>query len=280
MKRFIEYVLLTIGAMISAVAIDLILSPNNLVDGGVTALSIMGNELFGLPVYVLFISLNLPILLFTSRTMGKKFAIRTLYANLVATGSMMFLKQFPPITSSELLIVLYGGLLFGLGVGIVVRLGGAIDGLEMLAVWVNKNYGIAVSTILLSANAIILIAVAIVFSLEQAMFSLAIFYIVTKMIDLILDGFNQGKSVMIISDKAEAIGQELMKELNLSITYLHGEGGYKGDAKKVIYCITSRVTYSKLKDTVLEIDPSAILEASHTAETTGLRVRETKSEEK
>ncbi len=113
----------------------------------------------------------------------------------------IMLKQFPPITSSELLIVLYGGLLFGLGVGIVVRLGGAI-------------------------------------------------------------------------------GQELMKELNLSITYLHGEGGYKGDAKKVIYCITSRVTYSKLKDTVLEIDPSAILEASHTAETTGVRVRETKSEEK
>ena len=118
----------------------------------------------------------------------------------------------------------YGGVLFGIGVGIVVKMGGAIDGSEMLAVWMNKHFNVPISTFLLAVNAVIFIFVAILFSIEQAMFSLAIFYIVTKMIDFILDGINQGKSVMIISSKNKEIGDLLMKELQLSVTYLHGEG--------------------------------------------------------
>ena len=107
-------------------------------------------------------------------------------------------------------------------------MGGAIDGSEMLAVWMNKHFNVPISTFLLAINAVIFIFVAILFSIEQAMFSLAIFYIVTKMIDFILDGINQGKSVMIISGKNKEIGDLLMKELQLSVTYLHGEGGFRG----------------------------------------------------
>ncbi|MEJ9133015.1 YitT family protein, partial [Bacillus thuringiensis] len=170
-----------------------------------------------------------------------------------------------------LLIVLYGGVLFGIGVGIVVKMGGAIDGSEMLAVWMNKHFNVPISTFLLAVNAVIFIFVAILFSIEQAMFSLAIFYIVTKMIDFILDGINQGKSVMIISGKNKEIGDLLMKELQLSVTYLHGEGGFLGEHKRIIYCITNRFIYPKMKDLVLSVDPTAIIEASYSTETTGVK---------
>ncbi|MEK5301239.1 MULTISPECIES: YitT family protein [Bacillus] len=271
MKRVFEYVLLTIGSIIVAGSLELILAPNGLVDGGVTAIAIMANKVAGLPLYGVFLGLNIPILLFTAKVMGKKFFIRTSYANVVTTLGLIYLKPFPAITTSELLIVLYGGVLFGVGVGIVVKMGGAIDGSEMLAVWMNKHFKVPISTFLLAVNAVIFVFVAILFSIEQAMFSLAIFYIVTKMIDFILDGINQGKSVMIISGKNKKIGDLLMKELQLSVTYLHGEGGFLGEHKKIIYCITNRFIYPKMKDLVLSVDPTAIIEASYSTETTGVK---------
>ncbi|MES5954743.1 YitT family protein [Bacillus fungorum] len=271
MKKVFEYVLLTIGSIIVAGSLELILAPNGLVDGGVTAIAIMANKVAGLPLYGVFLGINIPILLFTARVMGKKFFIRTSYANVVTTLGLIYLKPFPAITTSELLIVLYGGVLFGIGVGIVVKMGGAIDGSEMLAVWMNKHFKVPISTFLLAVNAVIFIFVAILFSIEQAMFSLAIFYIVTKMIDFILDGINQGKSVMIISGKNKEIGDLLMKELQLSVTYLHGEGGFLGEHKRIIYCITNRFIYPKMKDLVLSVDPTAIIEASYSTETTGVK---------
>ncbi|PEC19610.1 YitT family protein [Bacillus cereus] len=271
MKKIFEYVLLTVGSIIVAVSLELILAPNGLVDGGVTAIAIMANKVAGLPLYGVFLGLNIPILLFTAKVMGKKFFIRTSYANVVTTLGLIYLKPFPAITTSELLIVLYGGVLFGVGVGIVVKMGGAIDGSEMLAVWMNKHFKVPISTFLLAVNAVIFVFVAILFSIEQAMFSLAIFYIVTKMIDFILDGINQGKSVMIISNKNKEIGELLMKELQLSVTYLHGEGGFLGEHQRIIYCITNRFIYPKMKDLVLSVDPSAIIEASYSTETTGVK---------
>ncbi len=271
MKKVFEYVLLTIGSIIVAGSLELILAPNGLVDGGVTAIAIMANKVAGLPLYGVFLGINIPILLFTAKVMGKKFFIRTSYANVVTTLGLIYLKPFPAITTSELLIVLYGGVLFGIGVGIVVKMGGAIDGSEMLAVWMNKHFKVPISTFLLAVNAVIFTFVAILFSIEQAMFSLAIFYIVTKMIDFILDGINQGKSVMIISGKNKEIGDLLMKELQLSVTYLHGEGGFLGEHKRIIYCITNRFIYPKMKDLVLSVDPTAIIEASYSTETTGVK---------
>ncbi|MED1564582.1 YitT family protein [Bacillus paramycoides] len=271
MKKVFEYILLTIGSIIVAGSLELILAPNGLVDGGVTAIAIMANKVAGLPLYGVFLGLNIPILLFTAKVMGKKFFIRTSYANVVTTLGLIYLKPFPAITTSELLIVLYGGVLFGVGVGIVVKMGGAIDGSEMLAVWMNKHFKVPISTFLLAVNAVIFVFVAILFSIEQAMFSLAIFYIVTKMIDFILDGINQGKSVMIISNKNKEIGELLMKELQLSVTYLHGEGGFLGENQRIIYCITNRFIYPKMKDLVLSVDPSAIIEASYSTETTGVK---------
>ncbi|WP_243291866.1 YitT family protein [Bacillus sp. FJAT-47783] len=271
MNRLLEYISLTIGSLIVAVGIELILAPNSLVDGGVTAIAIMMNHLFGTPIFIIFLALNMLILLFTAKDVGKPFVIRTMYANIVTTIGLIWLTPFPAITDSDVLIVLYGGLLVGLGIGIVVKFGGAIDGTEMLAVWFHNHFKIPISTFLLAINAVIFTFAAFIFSIEQAMFSLAIFYIVTKMIDFVLDGLNQGKSIMIISDKSEEIGEHLMSNLKLSITYLQAVGGYSNERRLIIYCITNRFTYPRVKETVLKMDPSAVIEAAYVSETSNVK---------
>jgi uncharacterized membrane-anchored protein YitT (DUF2179 family) len=270
MKKFVEYVFLTFGASIVAMGLETMLAPNGLVDGGVTALSIMANALWGIPIYVVFLGLNIPILIFTAKEVGKTFVIRTLYANIITTVGLVLFKSIPPITQSEVLIVLYGGVILGVGIGIVVKFGGAIDGTEMLAIWFNQHYRFPIASFLLFVNAFIFTIAALVYSLEQAMLSLAVFYIVTKMINYVLDGLNRGKSVMIISEKPDEVGDSIINHLNISITFLYGEGGFLGERKKVIYCITNRFIFSKLKSVVLAADPSAIMEASYVCETSGI----------
>lgn len=270
MKKFVEYVFLTFGASIVAMGLETMLAPNGLVDGGVTALSIMANALWGIPIYVVFLGLNIPILIFTAKEVGKTFVFRTLYANIITTVGLVIFKSIPPITQSEVLIVLYGGVILGVGIGIVVKFGGAIDGTEMLAIWFNQHYRFPIASVLLVVNAFIFTIAALVYSLEQAMLSLAVFYIVTKMINYVLDGLNRGKSVMIISEKPDEVGDSIINHLNISITFLYGEGGFLGERKKVIYCITNRFIFSKLKSVVLAADPSAIMEASYVCETSGI----------
>lgn len=204
--------------------------------------------------------------------MGKTFVIRTLYANIINTVGLVLFKSIPPITKSEVLFVLYSGIILGVGIGIVVKFGGAIDCTEMLAIWFNQHYRFPIASFLLVVNAFIFTIAAVVYTLEQAMLSLAVFYIVTKMINYVLDGLNQGKSVMIISEKPDEVGDSIINHLNIiSITFLYGEGGFfLGERKKVIYCITSRFLLSKLKSVVLAADPSAIMEASYVCETSGI----------
>jgi uncharacterized membrane-anchored protein YitT (DUF2179 family) len=273
MKVFWDYLALTVGSIFVAAGLELILAPNGLVDGGVTALAIIAYNVWSIPIWVVFLVFNLAILIFTAKDTGRKFVIRTLYANGITVIGLVLLKPVPAITSSEVLIVLYGGLLLGLGIGLVVKVGGAIDGTEMLAIWFKRHYHIPISTFLLAINAVIFVGAAFVFGLEKAMFSLAVFYIVTKMIDFVLDGMNQAKSVTIISDKPDEIGQHLIKELDVTLTYLNGVGGYSGEERKIIYCIIDRLRYGKLKEAVLTIDPSAVLEASYVSETAGVKTK-------
>ncbi|TXD36188.1 YitT family protein [Lujinxingia vulgaris] len=273
MRTFVDYVMLTVGAVLVAMALELILAPNSLVDGGTTALSIMGAKMFGLPIWLFLLCLNGPILVISAQALGKKFAWRTAYSNLVALLGLAFLRDFPAVTTSEVLIVLYGGLLLGLGVGIVVRNGGAVDGTEMLAVWANQRFDIPVSTFLLSINVVILSGAALLFGLESAMFSVAVFFLVTKVIDFVLEGFNQVVSVMIISDNCEPIRRKLVEDMKLRVTLLQGVGGYTGEPRHIIYCIIDRFSYARLRSAVHEVDPRAILEASIVNESAGVEAR-------
>ncbi|QEZ70368.1 YitT family protein [Paraclostridium bifermentans] len=246
--------------------LELILSPNGMVDSGTTALSVIIHSLTGIPMFILLLGFNIPILLFTSKTFDRMFLFKTLWANICASTFLYFLTPVPPVTTSELLIVIYGGVALGLGAGTVIKFGGAIDGSEMLAVWANQKFKIPVSTFLMSINIIVLVITAIVLSIESAMFSLIVIYMMTKLVDLILDGFNQGRSIIVMSNKVEDIGDHIVNNLGISITYLQGYGGYSGNESKVILCITDKFTYPTLKRNILDIDSNAIIETSYLAD--------------
>lgn len=261
-----EFIMITIGSLIVAMGLELILSPNGMVDSGTTALSVIIHSLTGIPMFILLLGFNIPILLFTSKTFDRIFLFKTLWANICASTFLYFLTPVPPVTTSELLIVIYGGVALGLGAGTVIKFGGAIDGSEMLAVWANQKFKIPVSTFLMSINIIVLVVTAIVLSIESAMFSLIVIYIMTKLVDLILDGFNQGRSIIVMSNKIEDIGNHIVNNLGISITYLQGYGGYSGNESKVILCITDKFTYPTLKRNILDIDSNAIIETSYLAD--------------
>lgn len=261
-----EFVMITIGSLIVAMGLELILSPNGMVDSGTTALSVIIHSLTGIPMFILLLGFNIPILLFTSKTFDRIFLFKTLWANICASTFLYFLTPVPPVTTSELLIVIYGGVALGLGAGTVIKFGGAIDGSEMLAVWANQKFKIPVSTFLMSINIIVLVVTAIVLSIESAMFSLIVIYMMTKLVDLILDGFNQGRSIIVMSNKIEDIGNHIVNNLGISITYLQGYGGYSGNESKVILCITDKFTYPTLKRNILDIDSNAIIETSYLAD--------------
>ena len=261
-----EFIMITIGSLIVAMGLELILSPNGMVDSGTTALSVIIHSLTGIPMFILLLGFNIPILLFTSKTFDRMFLFKTLWANICASTFLYFLTPVPPVTTSELLIVIYGGVALGLGAGTVIKFGGAIDGSEMLAVWANQKFKIPVSTFLMSINIIVLVVTAIVLSIESAMFSLIVIYMMTKLVDLILDGFNQGRSIIVMSNKIEDIGNHIVNNLGISITYLQGYGGYSGNESKVILCITDKFTYPTLKRNILDIDSNAIIETSYLAD--------------
>ena len=180
LQKSFDYLILTLGSILVAIGLELILAPNNLVDGGVTAIAIMAKAKLGWPIWWVFLGLNLPIVALVAGHLGRRFVLRTLYSNLVTTLALQYLAPKPAITSSELLIVIYGGLALGVGIGLVVKNGGAIDGTEMIAVWLYKHFHIPISGFLLGLNAIILSGSAFVFGLEQALFSIAVFFIVSK----------------------------------------------------------------------------------------------------
>lgn len=272
LKKVIVYFMLSLGSLLVAVSIDLFLAPNGMMDGGITGISIMAEELFGVPLsYVLF-GLNMPILALTGRVLGKKFTVRSFYSNLLTVFLLNLLHGYPPVTESDLLMFVYGGVILGLGVGIVVRFGGAIDGFEMVAVWANEKYNVSISTFLLISNAFVIVASIFVFNLESAMFSFIIFFLVTKIIDIVEVGFNQNKSIMIISDRSEEIGKEMLEQMGekVSLTYFYGKGGYSGQELSIIYCIANRFLYNKVKEIALTIDESSIIEVSDVSEANGI----------
>lgn len=266
----IRYLVLTVGALLVASSLELFLSPNGLIDGGVTGLSIMAEEQFGIPLAFVFAGMNVPILMFTARTLGKTFFVRSFYA-LVMT--LVFLATLPfhhAVTDSDVLIVLYGGIILGLGIGLVIRMGGAIDGVEMLAVWLNEKYQLSVGTSILVGNLFVIILSIFVFSLESGMLSFVVFVVVTKVIDMVEVGTEQHKSLMIVSGKSEEIADALIRDMHLSVTLLEGKGGYSKERQVVLYSIVNKFLYSKARDLIMSIDEDAIIEANTVSETNGL----------
>ncbi|WJE17104.1 YitT family protein [Halobacillus sp. ACCC02827] len=262
--------MITIGAMIAAAGLEFFLVPNDILDGGVIGLSIIASELTGWTMSIFLILLNLPFLYIGYRKIGMKFTMHTLYGVVVLSLSTAYLHHFEPVTDDLFLATVIGAVILGTGVGLVIRTGGALDGTEIIAILVSKKRPVSVGQFIMVVNVFIFILAALlVFSWETAMYSIITYYIAYKMIDIVVEGLEEWKSVTIISEKPEEIADSLLDQLGRGMTYIQGEGVFSKQPKKIIYTIVSRIELSTVRSVVDEIDPNALVAIENTTDVRG-----------
>ena len=254
-----KYLVLIIGSLIYSAGLEIFLVPNNIIDGGVVGISIMASYLTGIPFGVYMLVLNLPFLYLGYKQIGKTFAVSTIISIIALSIFSEFLEPVPQITQDYFLAAIFGGIIAGAGVGLVIRQGGSLDGTEITAIILDRKTSFSVGEVVMFFNLFILGAAGFVFGWDKAMYSLVAYFIISKMIDVVLKGLDESYAVMIVSDEYEEIADALMHRLGRGVTYLHGQGAYTGDDKQVLYCVVTRLEVVKLKEIALEKDETAFV---------------------
>ncbi|ANS76331.1 hypothetical protein AWM70_18585 [Paenibacillus yonginensis] len=262
-----------IGGVIYAVALELFLVPNRITDGGITGIAVIAAHLSGWSLGLFLFLLNLPFLLIGYRQIGKTFALSTLLGISVMSVVTVLLHHVDGVVQDTLLAFVFGGILLGLGSGIAIRFGGSLDGTEIIAILLAKKLPFSVGEIIMFFNLFILGSTGFVFNWNSALFSILAYYIASKAIDITVDGLNESKSVWIISDRIQDIGDAILSRLGRGVTYLSGEGGFSGDPKRVIFCVITRLEEAKLKEIVNHFDENAFLAVGNIHDVKGGRFK-------
>lgn len=263
---------ITIGALIMAIAINLFIVPHHLVSGGVTGLSLILQYLTGIKAGVLILIINIPLFLIGMRKINRKFILTSLYGMLSLSIFLVLTEKYSSYVLVEDLLAscIYGGLFSGLGAGIIFRQSASTGGTDIVAVIMKKRYDISISSIGFVLNAFIVLMGAFTVNYTIAMYTLINMFIFAKVFDVLLQGFDRRKMILIITDESENMAQAIMKELKRGVTYLEGEGAYTKNKKKIVYCIVSQRQMADLKRIINQIDPKAFMSIIDTSEIHGL----------
>ncbi|HWI49920.1 MAG TPA: YitT family protein [Rummeliibacillus sp.] len=272
-KLFQRIVMVMLGSCIMAIGLELFLVPNRVLDGGIVGISIVISHLTDLPLGIFIFLLNIPFIFLGYKQIGKTFALSTALGITTLSAFTFVLHHLEPFTNDLLLSTVFGGIVLGIGVGLVIRYGGSLDGTEILAILFNKMLPFSVGEIIMFFNLIIFTIAGFVFTWEQAMYSGLAYFIAYKMIDIVIQGLDESKAVYIISDEYNEIGRAIIDRLGRGVTYLTGEGAYTGDPKKVIFTVITRLEESKLTTIVGELDANAFLAIGNIAEVRGGRFK-------
>jgi uncharacterized membrane-anchored protein YitT (DUF2179 family) len=258
---FASYLGLTIGAFLAAFAIRIFLVPNDLIDGGIVGIALILAKLFGDTYLSYFlVALNLPFIYLAYRYIRRTFVIHMFFAVIIFAGFLFILENAPKFYGDVLEIIVFGGALLGIGAGLIIRYGGCLDGTEIMAIIINRKKGYTVGQVILFLNVFIFAAYGVIFkNWHIAMQSLITYIVAFKMIDLVITGLDELKSVLIISSKPEELSEIITKELGLGLTIVHGRGGFSKDVREILFIIIERLDLSELKEIVLREDPAAFM---------------------
>jgi uncharacterized membrane-anchored protein YitT (DUF2179 family) len=268
---------LIIGAFIVAVALEMFLLTHKIIDGGVIGISMMASYLTGWNLGLLIFCINMPFVLIAYKTLGKKFVINTFFAIGVLAVATNVVSHFLHITEDLLLVTIFGGILLGIGVGLILKNNASLDGTEMVSLVLSKKLKIvSVGELLMFINLFIYTAAGFVFEWDRAFYSILTYYIASKTIDSVLEGLDKAKSVRIVSEKSHEIGNSIMKELDISVTYMKATGGYSKQEKIMTFCVVNKFDMAKLKDVVHDVDPKAFIVTEDVHEVEGIRFKKHK----
>lgn len=259
--HLVLYFWIAVGAFLAAFSIRVFLVPNSLIDGGTVGIALILSKLSGekfLSYYLLI--LNLPFIYLAYRHIRRSFVIYMVVAVLLFAGFLFITSHIPVFLGDPLEVIVVGGALLGVGVGLIIRHGGCLDGTEILAILVNRKKGYTVGQVVLFINIFIFAAYGLIFqNWHFALQSLITYIVAFKMMDLVIMGLDELKSVLIISSKPKELGAMITEELGLGLTFMHGKGGFSGDKRELLYIIIERLDLAELKEIVLRQDPTAFM---------------------
>jgi uncharacterized membrane-anchored protein YitT (DUF2179 family) len=257
----LSYTGITIGCLLAAISIRVFLYPNQLIDGGVIGISLIFARLFG-EVYLSWFMLifNLPFIYLAYKFIRKTFVVQMAAAVLIFALFLFLTRSLPPFIGEPLEIIAFGGALLGAGVGLIIKNGSCTDGTEILAIIINKKMGFTIGQTVLFVNFFIFAAYGLIFQdWHIALKSLLTYIVAFKMIDIVLAGIEELKSVLIMTSIPQKIKKIITEELGLGLTILQGKGGFSGEDKEILFIIVERLDLAALKEIVLREDPSAFM---------------------
>lgn len=263
-----------IGIVIAAIALKFFLVPNQFFDGGVTGMSLLLHELYHVNLSFAIIGLNFPLVAFAYLKLDKQFAIRIL-VSVIFFGVCLHLTPSLPVTEDKLLIAIFGGAFLGLGVGLAMRAGAALDGIEVLALYTLKRTSFTITEIILGINIMIFTIIGFKFGIETSLYSILTYLCATKTIDYVVEGIRAYTGVTIISGKSELVKYEIVHKMNKAVTVYKGERGFLPGSfhisadVDIVFTIINRMELRNLEKLVHDIDPKAFIFASTIREAAG-----------
>ncbi len=283
--KIINFFILFVAGIINSIGVTMFLAPVNLYDSGVSGTSMLlwqiTPEEFNLSFFLVII--NIPLFLFGLKKQGLQFTIYSVWTVLIYSFSSFLITDVLPINVTDsspfagkdlVLCAIFGGLISGVGSGLTIRYGGAIDGIEVMAVIFSKKLNMTVGTFVMIYNVILYIIIGIVFkSWELPLYSIITYAVGIKSVDFIVEGLDKGKSVMIITEMEEEVCDALSTNFGYGVTQIHATGYYSGKPRSVIYFVVNRFQIAKLKMIVSAIDPSAFITISETSDVLGSSIK-------
>ncbi|NNE26466.1 MAG: YitT family protein [Saprospiraceae bacterium] len=263
MKQWLsESVQIAFGIFLASIGLKAFLLPNHFLDGGATGISILLSEMFHFDISILLIVVSAPFLYLAWHSLSKRIFIKSVIS-IVALAIIIHYENFASITDDKLLIAIFGGLFLGSGIGVAIKNGAVLDGSEILGIYINKRFGISIGKVILVFNIILFSITAIILSLEIAMYSILTFLVTSKVIDLMIEGFEDFVGLMIVSDHYEAIEKELVGSIGAGMTVYKGALGYgkRGlqSQNNIIHTVINRIEINATYKMIDRIDPNAFI---------------------
>lgn len=269
---FKDIFLIALGVYSASLGLKSFILPNSFIDGGATGMALLISALTQIPLYILIVIINIPFIILGYKTIGKRFAIKTIFA-ISLLSSLVALVSFPNITNDRLLVAIFGGLFLGAGIGFSIRGGAVIDGTEVLAIFLSKKFGTTIGDVIIVINVLIFSTAAYFLGLETAMYSMITYLAASKTLDFIVEGIEEYIGVTIVAAHSEDIRQMIITVMGRGVTIYSGKRGFgkRGEEKEVdiIYTVITRLELNKLTTEIEKIEPSAFVVMNSVKDTKG-----------
>lgn len=275
LKNLRQWCLITVASLFYAASIAMFLNPNELAPGGLSGIAIIINHLSDLPVGLMFVLMNIPLLLIGCIAIGRGFLLKTIYAVAVSSLAMdlmpKWLPSLCPVTSDKLLAAVVGAALSAVGIGLIFRCGGSTGGTDIIVKLLRRKFrNLRTGGIVVIVDSLVVIASAIAFqNIENALYAWITLFLTGKIMDVVLYGTDGAMLLIIISDRYEVLAKRLMADADAGVTFAEGSGAYTGAAKRIIFCVVKKHLFHKAKDLVKSEDPAAFLIVTNASEIFG-----------